>query len=92
MFLVLVALWRGWLKIEWCRSGARLLLTEMLLFFIPAVVAAVQYPDVFLSAGFRIIAVILVSTLLVMTVTALVVDRCYRFELLLRRRWRHREA
>ena len=43
MFLVLAALWLGWLPLAWCRSGARWLLAEMLLFFIPAVVAVIQY-------------------------------------------------
>jgi holin-like protein len=92
MFLVLAALWLGWLPLSWCRDGAVWLLAEMLLFFIPAVVAVVQYQDVVQSAGFRILTVIVVSTLIVMVVTSLVVDRCYRLEIMLKRRCRAKAA
>lgn len=88
MFLVLAALWSGWLPLDWCRDGARWLLAEMLLFFIPAVVAIVRFPELVESAGLRIFLVIVVSTALVMAVTSLVVDRCYRFELMMKRRIR----
>lgn len=90
MSLVLAALWLGWLPLDWCRSGARWLLAEMLLFFIPAVVAVVQYPQVIAVAGVRIALVILLSTMLVMAATSFAVDLSYRLELVWRRRWRHR--
>ncbi|MBA4708843.1 CidA/LrgA family protein [Aquitalea aquatica] len=88
MFLVLAALALGWLPLAWCKSGARWLLAEMLLFFIPATVAVVQYPQLMGSIGLRIVLVILLSTVLVMTVTSLVVDAGYKFEILLKRRKR----
>ncbi len=88
MLLVLAALWTGWLPVQWCRDGARWLLAEMLLFFIPAVVAVVRFPDLVLSEGWKILLVIVASTAIVMTVTSLVVDRCYRIELRLKRRIR----
>lgn len=88
MFLVLAALALGWLPLSWCKSGARWLLAEMLLFFIPATVAVVQYPQLLGSIGLRIVLVILLSTVLVMTVTSLVVDAGYKFEILLKRRKR----
>lgn len=92
MFLVLGVLWLGWLPVEWCRDGARWLLAEMLLFFIPAVVSVVQYPDVIITAGLKILLVIVISTAIVMVVTSLVVDRCYRLEIMLKRQWRGRTA
>jgi len=92
MLLVLAGLWSGLLPVDWFRQGARWLLAEMLLFFIPAVVAVVQYPDVILSAGVRLLLVIVASTALVMAATALVVDRCYRLEIRLRRRGSNRKA
>lgn len=88
MFLVLAALALGWLPLAWCKSGARWLLAEMLLFFIPATVAVVQYPQLLGSVGVRIVLVILLSTVLVMTVTSLVVDAGYKFEIMLKRRRR----
>jgi holin-like protein len=82
------ALALGWLPLAWCKSGARWLLAEMLLFFIPATVAVVQYPQLMGSIGLRIVLVILLSTVLVMTVTSLVVDAGYKFEIMLKRRKR----
>ncbi|AIX50029.1 MULTISPECIES: CidA/LrgA family protein [Pantoea] len=69
------------LPLGWVRAGANWLLAEMLLFFIPAVVAVVNYSDLLRSEGWRIFIVIAISTLLVLAVTSLVVDRLYRFEM-----------
>ena len=79
----------GWVRVEWFRAGAGWLLAEMLLFFVPAVVAVVNYQDLLLQEGWRIGLVLVISTTLVLGVTALVVDRLYRFELWLCRRSRH---
>ncbi|QEL54320.1 CidA/LrgA family protein [Chromobacterium paludis] len=92
MLLVLAGFGSGLLPVDWFRHGARWLLAEMLLFFIPAVVAVVQYPQVIVSAGARLLLVIVASTALVMAVTALVVDRCYRLEVWMRRRASNRKA
>ncbi|WP_434629824.1 CidA/LrgA family protein [Chromobacterium sp. CV08] len=92
MLLVLAGLWSGLLPVAWFRHGARWLLAEMLLFFIPAVVAVVQYPQVIASAGAKLLLVIVASTALVMAVTALVVDACYRLEIRMRRRGGKRKA
>jgi len=92
MFLLLISLQSGLLPLSWCKSGARWLLAEMLLFFIPATVAVVKYPQLIETAGVRIVLVILLSTVLVMTVTSLVVDAGYRFEIMLKRRLRQREG
>ncbi|MGL5589200.1 MAG: CidA/LrgA family protein, partial [Aeromonas veronii] len=75
-------------KAEWFSAGARWLLAEMLLFFVPAVVAVVNYQELLLQEGWRIMVVLLVSTTLVLGTTALVVDRVYRLELKLARRSR----
>lgn len=64
------------------------LLAEMLLFFVPAVVAVVNYQELLLQEGWRIMVVLIVSTVLVLGTTALVVDRVYRLELKLARRSR----
>lgn len=82
----------GAVRLDWVRRGANWLLTEMLLFFIPAVVAVVKYPELMLSTGWRILLVVVLGTLLVMVATALVVDRIYRFELWLARRRRRTVA
>ncbi|WP_165311965.1 CidA/LrgA family protein [Vibrio ziniensis] len=68
-------------NVEWLRKGATWLLAEMLLFFVPAVVAVVNYQDLLQQEGIRIMAVLLVSTVLVIASTAWVVEKLYRFEL-----------
>ncbi|HEY1844666.1 MAG TPA: CidA/LrgA family protein [Buttiauxella sp.] len=67
--------------LKWVRAGSRWLLAEMLLFFVPAVVAVVNYAQLLMVDGWRIFLVIAISTLLVLGTTALVVDKVYRFEL-----------
>lgn len=53
----------------------------MLLFFVPAVVAVVNYAQLLLMDGWRIFAVIAISTLMVLGATAWVVDNVYRYEM-----------
>ncbi|MDN8601592.1 CidA/LrgA family protein [Citrobacter sp. S2-9] len=69
------------IPLKWVRAGAHWLLAEMLLFFIPAVVAVVNYTQLLLVDGWRIFAVIAISTLMVLGTTAWVVDKVYRYEL-----------
>ena len=88
MLLLLVCILLGVVKAQWFSAGARWLLAEMLLFFIPAVVAVVNYQDLLLQEGWRIMVVLVTSTVLVLGTTALVVDRVYRLELKLARRSR----
>lgn len=86
MFLLLCGLLTRTLQLNWFKLGARWLLAEMLLFFIPAVIAVVKYPEMMRHQGLAILLVIVLSTLFVMAVTALAVDGVYRLELLWRRR------
>ncbi len=81
MVLLLLLIVSGIVPLRWVKAGANWLLAEMLLFFIPAVVAVVNYSDLLRSEGWRICVVIAVSTLMVLAATSLVVDRLYRFEL-----------
>ncbi|QOV64419.1 CidA/LrgA family protein [Kosakonia pseudosacchari] len=69
------------IPLSWVRAGAHWLLAEMLLFFVPAVVAVVNYAQLLMVEGWRIFMVIGLSTLLVLGATAWVVDNVYRFEL-----------
>ena len=69
------------IPLNWVRAGARWLLAEMLLFFVPAVVAVVNYTQLLMVDGWRIFLVIALSTLMVLGATAWVVDKVYRFEI-----------
>jgi holin-like protein len=58
----------------------------MLLFFVPAVVAVVNYAQLLMVEGWKIFLVIAISTTLTLGATGLVVDRVYRLEVWLQRR------
>ncbi len=86
MLLLLAGFASGALPLHWFHRGARWLLAEMLLFFVPAVIAVVQYPAVVVHQGLAIACVIVVSTQIVMASTALAVDGVHRLRLLCRLR------
>lgn len=90
--LLAAGLFSGLIKSRWLQSGTNWLMAEMLLFFVPAILVVQQYPDLLMSQGLRILAVILASTACVMAATALAVDRVYRLELWLARRRSSRAA
>lgn len=81
LLLLLVLITTKALPINWVRAGSQWLLAEMLLFFVPAVVAVVNYSQMLRIEGWRIACVIALSTLLVLGVTAWVVQVVYRYEL-----------
>lgn len=78
----------GWLKPEQLQLGAAFLMGEMLLFFIPALMSLLDYGVLVKNQGWKIIVIILISTVLVMLATATVVELVYRWNLM--RHWRKR--
>lgn len=80
MVLMLLLIVCRVVPLKWVREGSRWLLAEMLLFFVPAVVAVVNYTQLLMVDGWRIFLVIGLSTLMVLGATAWVVDKVYRFE------------
>lgn len=81
MAAVLIALGFGWISVFSLRRGANWFLAEMLLFFVPAVVAVLNHRELIGLLGLKIMLVIAIGTLSVMTVTALTVDLCYRWKM-----------
>lgn len=61
------------------RRGTGWFLSEMLLFFVPAVLAVLDHPELFGLTGLKILFVILTSTALVMLATSYTVDRCWKY-------------
>ena len=80
MLILLILILCRVVPLRWVRAGAAWLLAEMLLFFVPAVVAVVNYAQLLMVDGWRICLVIALSTLLVLGATAWVVDKVYRYE------------
>jgi holin-like protein len=74
---------------RWVKAGADWLLSDMLLFFIPAAVAAVQYGGLFRADGWRLALVVIGGTLMVMVAVACAVEQAARLERRLALRRRH---
>jgi holin-like protein len=79
LFIVLLLLLTKRLNILTVRRGAQWFLAEMLLFFIPAVLAVLDHPELLGLLGLKILAVILIGTATIMVVTAAAIDLCYRW-------------
>jgi holin-like protein len=79
MALLLLALLGGVVPAVGLRRGADWLLAEMLLFFIPAVMAVWEHLPLLQEEGGRILLVILAGTALVMVTTAVLVDLMFRW-------------
>ena len=80
MALLLLLLLGGVVPAVGLRRGADWLLAEMLLFFIPAVMAVWEHLPLLREQGGRILLVILAGTTLVMATTALLVDLMFRWK------------
>ena len=78
--LLLVLLFCGGVTPRWVKAGADWLLSDMLLFFIPAAVAAVQYGGLFRADGWRLALVVVCGTLMVMVAVAFAVEQAARLE------------
>lgn len=83
MMILLLLLGRQWVAPQTVSKGAGWLLAEMLLFFVPAAMILMQNPQMFGLLGLKLLAIIVVGTILVMAATALTID------VLLRWRQRH---
>lgn len=57
------------IKLEWIELGAGLLLSELLLFFIPSAIGIIDYDALFGVQGMKVIAVIVGSGIVVMLAT-----------------------
>lgn len=78
MILLFLLLQCKWIRIEWVEAGAGWLLGEMLLFFVPPAVGIVQYENILAADGWRIFAVIALSTSIVMLSAGLCAEFIYR--------------
>ncbi|MFM0034104.1 CidA/LrgA family protein [Paraburkholderia strydomiana] len=77
---LLALLFCGGIAPRWIKAGADWLLSDMLLFFIPAAVAAVQYGGLFREDGWRLALVVVGGTLMVMIAVAFAVEQAARLE------------
>ncbi|WP_322031714.1 CidA/LrgA family protein [Paraburkholderia sp. J76] len=80
LVLLLALLFCGGVTPRWVKAGADWLLSDMLLFFIPAAVAAVKYGGLFRADGWRLALVVIGGTLMVMVAVAFAVEQAARLE------------
>lgn len=77
---LLALLFCGGVAPRWIKAGADWLLSDMLLFFIPAAVAVVNYGGLFRADGWRLALVVIAGTLMVMVAVAFAVEQAARLE------------
>lgn len=80
LLAVLALLLSGKAEVGWVKDGADWLLGELVLFFIPCVVAVVNYLPLFRTEGVQLTIAVTVGTVLVMAATALAVHAGCRLE------------
>jgi holin-like protein len=75
LILLFLALYFRMVKLEWVEKGAKWLMAELLLFFVPSAVGIVNYDDILSLQGAEIVLLIGISTVIVLGMTALVAER-----------------
>lgn len=67
------------LPVQWFEKGADGLLNHLMLFFAPAMLALVDHPELLSMLGIKLLAAVLLGTVIVMCGTAFVVELAFRF-------------
>ncbi|MFB3167318.1 CidA/LrgA family holin-like protein [Neobacillus sp. 179-C4.2 HS] len=75
LILLFLALYFRIVKLEWVERGAKWLMAELLLFFVPSAIGIVNYDDILSLQGAEIVLLIGISTVIVLGMTALVAER-----------------
>ena len=70
----------NWLPERFVAVGAAWLLGELLLFFIPPVVASIHYAPLFEQYGVSLMLTLVLGSTCVLLITGFVIDRVFRFE------------
>ena len=66
MIILFILLSTKIIKISWIETGAKFMVNNLALFFIPATVGIMNYFDLFSGKGFLLVVIVLFSTFLVM--------------------------
>lgn len=85
LFILLIFLISGILKLEWVKVGSDFILGELVLFFIPCLVGLTQYQSLFLDQGWKLFVVIFLGTACVMVFTAFSVYLGFKLEKIIKK-------
>ena len=69
LVLLWVCLYFKWLDVRFVADGASILIAFLTLFFIPATVGVVQYPELLTKSGFLLIAAVFMSSIFTLVFT-----------------------
>ncbi|MCI1693367.1 CidA/LrgA family protein [Aneurinibacillus aneurinilyticus] len=75
IIVIFVLLQTKIIRLEWIELGAKWLLAELLLFFIPSAVGIIKYQHILVDNGVRVVFVITLSTIIVMACTGLLANK-----------------
>ncbi len=85
MFSLFLLLMTKIIPYQWVQKGASLLISTMLLFFIPAVIAILDYKALITDNMFALFSSMFISIILVLTSVAWAVHQIYKIELKIQR-------
>jgi holin-like protein len=80
LFMLLLGLMTGIVKLSWVKSGSDFILGELVLFFIPCFIGLIRYKDLFMTEGWQLIVVVVLGTICVMIFTAYSVHLGFKLE------------
>jgi len=80
LFMVLIGLGSGVLKLNWIKSGSDFILSQLVLFFIPCFIGLMKYKTLFITEGWQLILAVVLGTICVMIFTAYSVHLGFKLE------------
>lgn len=80
LFSMLTLLLTGLLPLHWIKAGSDLILSELVLFFVPCVVGLINYQQLFIQQGWQLVLAVLLGSLCVLIVTAYTVFIGFKVE------------
>lgn len=69
LLLLFLCLQQNWIKVKVIQGGASFLIGFMTLFFIPAMIGIIDYPELLSAEGIILVVTVIVSTLLAIYIT-----------------------
>jgi len=74
MLLLTLALYKGWIRMDWVETGSNLLIRHMMLFFVPIIAGVASFIGLFAADPLPILLALVSGPFVVMIVTGKVVQ------------------
>ncbi len=89
---MLTLLLTGLLPLHWIKAGSDLILSELVLFFVPCVVGLINYQQLFIQQGWQLVLAVLLGSLCVLIITAYSVFIGFKVEAWIKAKIAHPES